>query len=66
MTEYNREKVIEQALRDGDEERVVEALEEEFRPKLADMIEEARRRIAEEEGSPSDNVIPLRRSRKGE
>ena len=60
-------KIIEQALRDGDEERVVEALAEEFDPRLGDVLEEARRRLADEEGGgPSNNVIPLPRREKGE
>ncbi|MDP9457667.1 MAG: hypothetical protein M3Q60_18280, partial [Actinomycetota bacterium] len=63
----DREKSIEQALRDGDEERVIEALAEEFAPGLDGMIEEARRRLVREEGGDSaDNVVPLRRHGKGE
>ena len=62
-----REKIIEHALRDGDEERTRELhLELLFESgRLSDMIEEARRRVDKEENSkPSDNVVPLRHRRK--
>lgn len=67
MTDDNREEIIEQALRDGDEERAMELhLELLFESgRLSAMIEEARRRVdAEEDSKPSDNVIPLRHRRK--
>lgn len=67
-----RERIIEQALRDGDEAREMEAyLDHLFSTprRLNAMIEEARRRVDEEEGSSAgDNVIPLQRrleTRKG-
>ena len=66
MTEDNREKIIEQALRKGNEDREMKAyLDLLFSTpgRFDAMLQEARRRYDLEEGN---NVIPMRRHRKGE
>lgn len=64
----NREEIIERAFADGDEERAMELhLDLLFRSgRLSGMIEEARRRLDQEEesGGHGDNVIPLRPRRR--
>lgn len=61
------EKIIKQALRDGDEQRAVEVMAQKFAPRLGAMIAEARRRLDREESiSVGGNVIPLQRRTKGE